>query len=477
MRILTLYFILISLSANSQILPDSIIITKNNYVNNFTESDSLISSENYLYNQNNGKYIRGKASISKSKILRLKDEINSASNNVDLLTKFDIDTAWIKDNPEELRKLYSNKHYNLEWNNQQKEYIYKKLSDLNNYNLGLRRYLSNGGSYTMHSYYRQEYIIKFYNNGLISNQIKSRKYVWGYQMPWVNQSNDTIYNLKIELLLKPYTGENKISKPQSGKKLLKYLTNEIIDNNMQSLYKLSAYSYLKEIEELKTDFTIVSNEEVYGRGRYIWDEPKTMKITLKNEDMLPNVYLQFLASEVGKTIYSRDSIKKDYKEIINRVQSISFIMDYLKQNPDVQLDIYYFNNSGINQYNIDGVNKNPTEWQKQDDYIESLKWYEKSNIKPSFDINEAIKTSERNHCGCNYRFDNDFIKKAIFLELTNSVTRENSVWFLLPDNRVLLYIMQGNKVLKYDYELFGKYTGIQFPCVLFTSDGKIIENK
>jgi hypothetical protein len=468
---------LISITAKSQILPDSIIITKNSYVNNFTDNDSLIKSEDYNYCHLSGKYICKDKTISESKAKSLIDEINNPSNKLDLLTKFEIDTAWIKQNPEELLKPYSNKYYNLSWNQQQKEYIFKKLTDLNDYKHGLIRYLSNGGSYTMHNFYRQDFFIQFYNNGLISNQIKSRKYVWGNQMPWVNLQNDTIYNLNIEILLNPYTDNKKIPKPLKGEKLLKYLTNEIIDNNMQPLYKLSAYSYLKEIEELKTDFKIVSHEEVYGRGRYIWNEPKTMKITLKNDSMLPNVYLQFLASKIGKTLYSRDSIKKDYKVIINRVQSISFIIDYLKQNLDVQLDIYYFNNCGINQYNIDGVNKNPIEWKKQDDYIESLKWYEKSNIKPSFDINEAIKTSERNYCGCNYKFDNDFIKKAIFFELSNKVTRENSVWFLLPDNKILLYIMEGNKVLNYDYELFGKYTGIQFPCILFTNDGKIIERK
>ena len=36
--------------------------------------------------------------------------------------------------------------------------------------------------------------------------------------------------------------------------------------------------------------------------------------------------------------------KKDYKEIIERIQSIGFITDYLKNNPTLKLDIYYFNN-------------------------------------------------------------------------------------------------------------------------------------
>ena len=163
------------------------------------------------------------------------------------------------------------------------------------------------------------------------------------------------------------------------------------------------------------------------------------------------------------------------------MQSLSFIIDYLKSDPNAHLDIYYFNNSGINQYNIDGVNKNPAEWKKQDDYIESLKWYEKNNIKPSFDIEEAIKTSERNYCGCNYRFKNDFIKRAIFFEIT-SARNASSIWFLLPDDTVLLYHVESYhledaKVLDINLDKFGNKTQLPFACLLFDKNGKLIEKK
>ena len=71
---------------------------------------------------------------------------------------------------------------------------------------------------------------------------------------------------------------------------------------MPTLYKYSAYSYKPEIDELKTDFEIISFEEVYGRGRYIWDEPKTMKVVLKTQSMLNNINLAFLASKQGNTV-------------------------------------------------------------------------------------------------------------------------------------------------------------------------------
>lgn len=485
--ITTILLVIVSFfSVKGQVFPDKIRIVQNTYeYSAFIDTVKLYSSDTIVL-------------TNKSKISKLFLELERYDSEEQLLNKFEIDISFIRNNPDEVLKLYDGKE-KFDWNEKQKEYILKKLNDATVLREELNNYISNYRSKKTHHRfsiyrllkfrrvgicgmgmptYRSEYVISVYREKNITNIFTSRRSISGYNFPYKDQLNRVVYNYKIDKQLnKIFKQKIKIEEPLTGNNLLKYIVNQIIGNNIQELYKLSGYSYENEISELSTDFKIISTEEVYGRGRYIWNEPKTIKITLKNEYMLPNVYLQFLASTVGKTIYSRDSIKKDYKNLINRVQSISFIMDYLKQAPYVLLHIYYFNNSGINQYNIDGVNKNPLEWKKQDDYIESLKWDEKHNIKPSFDINEAIKVSERNHCGCNYRFDNDFIKKAIFLELTNSVTRESSVWFLLPDNRVLLYIMQGNKVLNYDYKSFGKYTGIQFPCVLFTSDGKIIENK
>ena len=203
-----------------------------------------------------------------------------------------------------------------------------------------------------------------------------------------------------------------------------------------------------------------------------------MKITLKNESMLPNVFLQFLNSKYGETLYPRDSIKKDYKDIVSRIQSIPFITGYLQQDSSAQLDIYYFNNSGINKYNIDGVNKNPNEWQKQDDCIESLKWYENSDIEPSFNIDKAIKTSERNYCGCNYRFESDFIKEAIFFEITSN-RNASSIWFLLPDETVLLYHvesyhLENARVIDNKLAQFGIDLNLPWACLRFDKKGNLI---
>ena len=328
----------------------------------------------------------------------------------------------------------------------------------------------------MHNSYKNEFIVKFYSKGTISNEVKSRKYVWGYKMPWTNQSGDTLYNFSIETKLNDILStKEKLKAPLKGEKLQKYLVNKIIDNYMPWLYKLSAYSYKKEIDELKSDFKVVSFEEIYGRGRYIWNEPKTMKIVLKNKLMYDNVNLVFLASKYGNTIYSRDSIKNDYTNYINRIQSVKFISDYLIANPNSRLDIYYFNNKGINEYNIESVNKNPTTWARHDKWVESLKFYEKNNIKPTFDIDQSIKTSQQNDCGCNYRFDKSYIEKAIFFEV-HDANNSSSIWFLLPDNKVLLYIMDDSTALNFKRSDFNdkKDYGLIYPCALFDTTGQKI---
>jgi hypothetical protein len=473
LHILTTLILLTSLSAVGQTLPDSIVITKNTYVHNFTGGENLYGTINYSIIRENQNYFLNNKKIAKSKIFILLREVTKQNNTDNSLAKYEIDTNWVKNNPSDLLRLYSDKKI-IEWNQQQKEFVFKVLTNLSNYKEELDDYLLDGSNYGMHSSYKNEFIIRFYNNQKILNEIKSRKYVWGYKMPWVNLSGDTLYNYNIETNLKDIiSSEEKTKKPLKGTRLQKYLVNKIIDSYMPSLYLLSAYSYQNEIDELKTDFKVVSSEEVYGRGRYIWNDPKTMKIVLKNQLMFDNVNLIFFASKFGKTIYSRDSIKQDYRKYINRIQSIKFIADYLKSNSNSRLGIYYFNNNGINEYNIDAVNKNPKEWIKYDKWVEGLKWDSAHNIKLSFDVNKSIKVSKQVNCGCNYRFDKSYIEKAIFFEI-NDNNKNSSVWFLLPDNKVLLYLMQGDKVLNYSYKDFGDFQGVQYPCKLFNTNGQMI---
>lgn len=455
-----IFALLFSTQLFSQNSPTKIEVAKIIYSSSFdSDTETLYKVENIVVEDT-------------IKVRKLYGELSHKDERT-LLSQFGIDTILIENNPEKFLAFYDDKN-NFEWNKEQRSFILKELSRISNYEEILEDYLNNGCCYSMHNRYRSQFIIKVYSNSQLLNEYKSRKFAWSYQFPWIDNFGNKIYNYRIEKLVNIIFNEkSKNKEPLNGQKLLNYLVNKIIDSNINKLYSLAANSYINEINELKSHFTINSFEEVYGSGRYgRWDN-KTLKISLHNERMLPNVNIQFLPEVFGKKLYTRDFLLLKNKEIVERVQDINFIKEYLSLNSESILDIYFFNNKPINDYNIDAINKNPVEWQKQDVYIKSLDFYSKYNIKPSFDLKEAIKTSERLHCGCNYRFEKSFIDEAIFFEISDK-NKNSSVWFLLPDDRVLLYLSQGEKILSFDYTKFGKYPGVQTPCVLFDINGTII---
>lgn len=442
----------------------SVKIRYNLYVSNIDGNDSL--------------YRTSQINIKKSKgVDQLISELKKRKSFNQIFAETRIDSTVIRQNPKYLLKYYDSKY--IGWNTKQVDYISDKLSQLDTYKKYFKKYLEDDCCYHMHDSYRNEYIIQVFENGDLIDTYTSRKSLRNSKkIPWTNINNELNYNPLVDKIFFDLIGNKKqYQEIMVNDELTKYLVTKIIDFNKSTLYELSAYDYIDELNELKSDFEILKIGEVYGRGRYIWNEPKTFYARLTNSSMLPQINIMFLATKEGKSIYSRDSIKSDYKDILKRVQEIDFLTDYINKNPLVKLDIYYFNNKPINDYNTNQFNKNPVEWKKQDDYIESLKWFEKNNIKPSFDINKAIKTSEENYCGCNYRFEKDFAEKAIFIELNNETTKENSIWYLLPNDTVLLYLMQGKKVLDYDYTKFGESMGIQYPCVLFDLKGNVIDKK
>jgi hypothetical protein len=425
----------------------------------------------YLYKTN-------KIKINKSKkVNQLIDELKNTKSINQFFAETKIDTVLITQNPKELIKFYDDKY--IDWNNHQINYTSEKLSQIETYKNYFAAYLELGCCVGMHQRYREEYLIKvFENNVLIDTYISRKSLPNTKKIPWINSNKSLNYNISIDKIFFELIDNKKaFNETITGNELTKYLVSKIIDHHKKTLYELSAYDYVTEFDELRTNFKILNIGEVYGRGRYMWNEPKTYYARLTNDLMMPQVSIMFLATKEGNSIYLRDSIKSDYKSIINRVQKIEFLVDYINRNQSAKLDIYYFNNKPINEYNIDNFNKNPEQWINHDKFLESIKKYEKEKIEPTYADEDAISVSKRLYCGCNFRFEKEFVEKAIFIELDNKEKKENSIWYLLPDNTVLLYIMQGEKVLNYDYAKFGKFPGIQYPCALFDLKGNIIDRK
>ncbi len=425
----------------------------------------------YLYRTNQIKIKKSK------KVNQLITELESIKSVNKLFAETKIDTTTIRENPKHLLKYYDNKY--IGWNIQQVDYISDKLSQLETHKENFLSYLDLGCCVNMHQRYRDEYSIKLFENDLLIETYTSRKSLRNTKkIPWTNSNNTKNYNPFIDKILFDLIGSKRqYQEMMDSENLTKYLVTKIMDYHEPTLYKLSAYDYLDELKELKSDFEILNIGEEYGRGRYIWNDAKTYYARLTNASMLPQVNIMFLATKEEKSIYSRDSIKSDYNSIIKRVQKMEFLTNYLNKNPSVRLDIYYYNNKPINDYNIDSFNKNSEQWIKHDNFLESIKKYKNEEPKPAFANEDAISVSKQLYCGCNYRFEKDFVEKAIFIELNNKDTKENSVWYLMPDNTVLLYLMQGEKVLNYAYTEFGESIGLQYPCVLFDFKGNILDKK
>lgn len=411
------------------------------------------------------------------KINQLINELNNTKSANQIFKETNIDTTLIKQHPEQLIKFYDDKY--VRWNAQQVNFISEKLSQIETYEKYFENYLGVGCCVHTHQRYRDEYVIKVFENGSLTNTFTSRKSLPNSKKsPWTDSKYFKNYNQNVDkLFFEIIDSKKQYQELIAGNELTKHLVTKIIDYHKPTLYELSAYDYFEELNELRSDFDILNIGEVYGRGRYIWNEPKTYYARLTNNLMLPQVNIMFLATKEGKSIYSRDSIKSDYNDIINRVQKVEFLMNYLKQNQSVKLDIYYFNNKPINDYNIDNFNKDSVQWIKHDKFMESIKKYENVETKPTYANDDAIRVSKQLYCGCNFRFEKAFAQKAIFIELKNLENKANSVWYLFPDNTVLLYIMQGEKVLEYNYTDFEKSKGLQYPCVLFDLKGNIIDRK
>ncbi|EOA10919.1 hypothetical protein A343_0158, partial [Porphyromonas gingivalis JCVI SC001] len=306
----------VSLTAGGQTLPDSLIIIKRIWQNRMADeiiyrmdTFRIIRQERYyrLYDKR----------ISAKHIRNLVTEIRKADNKYNNLSKYGIDTSRIR-NGVFMLKAYVKDRKASGWNDLQKEVIAKELSTPENYHEALNNFMRYSESYSMHVGYRSDLVVKTFAAGKVEDELFSRKSRDSFKMLWTNQRGDTVYNYQIEKGIDRFVGPKKRRKPLMGEPLLKYLVEKIVESNSNILYRLAADSYKKEIDELKTDFELESAEEMYGRGRYIWNEPRTMKIVLRNDLMLPNVRMVFLAAATGSTIYSRDSVRGDLKYFLIR---------------------------------------------------------------------------------------------------------------------------------------------------------------
>ncbi|MDP4262506.1 MAG: hypothetical protein Q8941_08240 [Bacteroidota bacterium] len=409
-------------------------------------------------------------SVPEKNINQLQEEISSENFRQLELVNFGYDKDWIIRSTELIFQYVKKEYHN--WTGKQEKFVKEKLSDIANYESALKRVILNDGyiPISKHSGATFETILYYPNNK--KQLVLASENVLGF--PWTIDGRES-FNPKLPVAFYSLIPQNKSFNRDRFKlksNLMADLAKQIFEDKCRSeMSELASLAFEREIDELKKSFQIIEAKEYAYFGRYIESDSQTFRITLKSPVSFSGIYVQYFISRQGSTLYSRDSLLKAFPAIRDRIQGIKFLMDFILADTARRIDICYFDNKAITDYHIDGFNKNPVEWKKHEQWIKSLEWYKTSNIKPGFDIEESIQTSQQNNCGCNFRYDNKYLEQSIFFELIDEY-KNTSIWLLLPDGTPVLWYFQGQNAYKYSYRDYKtKGRGVQYACRKFTANG------
>ena len=369
---------------------------------------------------------------------------------------FGINQAWIDINKSS--QLESIRDQSRQWTPIQNEYVLKQLSGLENYERAIKRYVGREGYYIIAQDAGADFGITVYFEDNKTLEVIANEKPYG--MPWAINEQAS-YNSQIpKIASKILPKNNSFNKDRFNAfdALPIALAQQIYDDKCAAeMKRLAALEFKDELNELKPEFEILEAVEYAYRGRYVGDTPQVFRITLQNENMPKNMFLQYFLTRQGNTLYTRDSLLTHYKSLLSRIESAPFLMDYLQEDAKRTIELFYFDDKGVNDHVIERFNTNPQEWEK----------YDKFNKDPKF---------EHLYCGCNLRLASEYIQDAMLLELTDEFGN-SSIWFLLPDGTPVLHFFEGRQAYKYTYKDFGT-TGVsvQYACTKFNLDGKMIRN-
>src|SRR5690606_23070452 len=133
------------------------------------------------------------------KINQLLNELNNTKSVNQIFKETNIDTMSIRQNPDQLIKFYDDKY--ISWNAKQVSFISEKLSQIETYKKYYENYLELGCCVHMHQRYRDEYVIKVFENGTLTNTFTSRKSLPNSKkLPWTNSKDLRNYNQNVDKL-------------------------------------------------------------------------------------------------------------------------------------------------------------------------------------------------------------------------------------------------------------------------------------
>ncbi|HVS90478.1 MAG TPA: hypothetical protein VHE59_00500 [Mucilaginibacter sp.] len=467
------------------VLPDSLVINDSSWA--FGQSGAykyVLVKENNRYTLYEIKFdLKVDRSIANSRRLRLSDvsgedisnfcEALENKNYTQLkLSNFGYENNWVTTHPNTLFSYVRNKYKH--WTESQIAFAKAQLTNPDNYQKALNRLILKEGYAVLAIDGGSSFDVTLYYQGYKAVFVKASENPLG--MPWhidsANSFNPAIPELLARLI--PNRKWSNQSRFNASKSLMKELARQIYDDNCETkMRELSALSFTKEIGELKRKFNVASVVEYAYYSRYISPKGQTFLITLKNDSLPQGAQILYFLSRVNNTLYSRDFLFKDFDRIKSQVERVRFIIDFLKANTSRKLNIGYFDNKAVSESNIEGFNTDPKKWEEHDKMAKIFASIHTSETDSARQENN--KVSLQVDCGCNFRFNNNYLKKAIFLELIDE-DRNSSVWILMPDGTPILWFFDGERVYKYPYQVFGTDgRSIQYACKKFNLDGTIVK--
>ncbi len=411
--------------------------------------------------------------VSFQKISSLTSALTDSSFSKLQLQNFGYDINWIRSNS---NKLFSYvKDENEHWTTQQITFVKLQLSDMGNFQSAVNRVVGREGFYIIAKDGGTGFKATFYYKDQKSIEVTASENPFG--MPWQFDTkksfNSAIPRLFSEIL--PNNSTYNKRRFSNFNYLMPELAKQIYDDKCRKkMYELAALEFQKEIDELKGKFRIQSASEYGYRDGYIRDDKQVIKIKIHDSTMLENLNIDLYLTRERNTLYTRDSILAKGNNLVNTVQDIPFIKNFLLADTSRKLMINFENGASINNAVIDGFNKTPEQWKNSDWWTELLQRDDSLGRAHNFNTADAIKTSIQVDCGCNFRLNNNFLKGGIHFVIHDEKKDNWSTWIILPDSTIVLWWIEGDGFSNFSYRDLGiDGTGVQYVCKKITPNGEL----
>lgn len=469
--------------------PDSIVIYDNSwaFLNSYQYKYLLVNNGKKFVFYQTYKHIRDNKGKKESSVIKkigtISFEVISSlikalsDNNFSKLQlqNFGYDKEWIHSNSDKLFSYVKDK--NDHWTTQQVSFVKQQLSDIDNFQSAVNRVVGQEDIYIIAKDGGTEFKATFYYKDQKTIVVTANENPFG--MPWqvdtTKSFNPAIPKLFSEIL--PDNSTFNKGRFSNFSYLMPELAKQIYDDKCgKKMDELAALEFQKEIDELKEKFKIQSASEYgYGDG-YIREDKQVIKIIIHDSTMLENLNIDLYLTREGNTLYTRDSIIAKGNNLVNTVQGIPFIKNFLLADTSRKLMINFENGASINPMVIDGFNKTPEQWKRSDWWTSILLQDDSLGRKHNFNTEEAIKTDRRVNCGCNFRLDNNFLKGGIHFVIHDEKTGNWSTWIVLPDSTIVLWWIHGDGFSNLTYKDLGTDgRGVQYVCKKITPNGELEE--